>query len=178
MRHATHQEALDETQEPLFEAVITPNASLGRRGWRWLLLGLLVAVGLTTLRFWLVGAWPVAVFAVLEVGFFLLMFWLHRRAMRQAELVRLTPGTLRVTRVDSNGQRSERRWQPAWLRVVLLERAGRVPALLLLSRGRSEEIARMLGEPEKRDLAAALDEALYQLRNPRFDNPQLSEADC
>ena len=178
MQHARDQEATDASQQALFEAVITPHASLGRRGWRWLLIGLLAAVGLTSLRFWLAGAWPVAVFAVLEVGFFLFMFWLHRRAMRQAELVQLTPSTLSVVRIDPSGLRTERRWQPAWLSVILQERSGRVPALLLSSRGRREEIARMLGEPEKRDLAAALDDALYRLRNPRFDNPQLREADC
>ena len=50
---------------------------------------------------------------------------------------------------------------------------GRVPTLVLASHGKREEVARVLGEPEKRDLAVALAEALYRLRNPTFDNPQL-----
>ena len=33
----------------------------------------------------------------------------------------------------------------------------------------------MLGEPEKRDLAAALAAALQRAKNPPFDNPQLAE---
>jgi len=48
-----------------------------------------------------------------------------------------------------------------------------VPRLLLSVRGRSEEVARALGEAAKRDLAAALTRALHRWRNPRFDNPQL-----
>jgi len=32
-----------------------------------------------------------------------------------------------------------------------------------------------LGETPKRDLAAALTRALYQWRNPVFDNPQLDD---
>jgi hypothetical protein len=31
-----------------------------------------------------------------------------------------------------------------------------------------------LGAAEKRELAAALEDALHRWRNPRFDNPQLA----
>ena len=161
--------------ERLFEALIVPNRSLTRRGWCWLTLGLLGATGLTVLRFWLLGAWPVAIFAVLEVGLFLTLFWLHARAGRRMELLLLTPSALRVVRIDARGRRQEQRLQPGWLNVVLHERPGRVPALLLASRGRHAEIAHALGEAEKRDLAAALQSALHDLRNPRFDNPMLRD---
>ena len=36
-----------------------------------------------------------------------------------------------------------------------------------------EEVARALGEEEKRELAAALAEALHRLRHPVFENPHL-----
>jgi uncharacterized membrane protein len=61
----------------------------------------------------------------------------------------------------------------AWAHVVLEERSGTVPKLLLTTRGTSCEVARQLGETEKRDLAAALSRALQRWRNPSFDNPQL-----
>ena len=48
-----------------------------------------------------------------------------------------------------------------------------MPRLLLVARGVREEIATTLGEAEKRDLWAALRDALHRLRNPTFDNPQL-----
>ena len=46
-------------------------------------------------------------------------------------------------------------------------------AAVLTARDIRVEIARSLGEDEKRDLADALGEALHRWRNPRFDNPQL-----
>jgi len=159
----------------LFQALISPNRSLSRRGWRWLVLVLLLATGLMALRFWLIGAWPVAIFAGLEVGLFLVLFRMHARAMRQTEVLLLSPSALRIIRTDGRGRREERAMQPHWLNVVLRERTGRVPALLLSSRGQHNEIAQTLGETEKRDLAEALSEALHRLRNPRFDNPQLRE---
>ena len=138
-----------------------------------MVLGLLGATGLTVLRLWLLGAWPVAIFAGLEVGLFLALFALHRRAMRQTELVLLSPAALSIVQIAPNGKRKTLQLQPGWLNVVLQERTGRVPALLLTSRGYRREIARSLGETEKRDLATALQTALHALRNPRFDNPQL-----
>ena len=161
--------------DTVFEATILPHSSLTRRGWRWLVLGLLGALLLLGLRFWLIGAWPVAVFAGLEIALFLALLYAHARAMRRTELIMLSPEALVVIRSEPNGRRSERRLEPTWLRVMLQERTGRVPALMLRARGVREEIGRVLGETEKRALAAALETALYRLRNPRFDNAQLRE---
>jgi uncharacterized membrane protein len=54
-------------------------------------------------------------------------------------------------------------------------RASEFVGLYLSARGRRLEIAAALGEPEKRDLARALGEALHRWRHPTFDNPQLEE---
>ena len=49
--------------------------------------------------------------------------------------------------------------------------------MLVTERRRRIELARDLGEDEKRSLAEALSAALEQLRNPVFDNPQLRVAE-
>jgi uncharacterized membrane protein len=90
-------------------------------------------------------------------------------------LILLTPGLIRVIRTDEHGRRSERRLDAAWLNVVLQERLARVPALLLAARSDQEEVARDMGETEKRMLADALAAALYRWRHPLFDNPQLRD---
>jgi uncharacterized membrane protein len=103
------------------------------------------------------------------------LFRLNARGVREAELLLLSEGSLRIVRTDAKGGRRERVLPPAWLNVRLIERAGRVPLLTLVARDLSEEVGRCLGEAEKRDLAAALGTALHRWRNPRFDNPQLRE---
>jgi len=120
------------------------------------------------------GAWPVGGFAAIELGVVALLLRLHARSAREAELVLLTDAGLRIVRTDAKGGRRELELPPHWLRVRLEERPGRVPLLTLSARGVSEEVGRCLGEPEKRELAAALDAALHRWRNPRFDNPQLA----
>lgn len=159
----------------LFEAVIIPHRSLSPRGLAILLGFITTLCGLTALRFWLIGAWPVIGFSVVEVGIAAWLIQLNARSARASELVLLDDITLRVVRIDARGRRREQSLSSAWLNVVIEEIPGRVPRLLLTTRNVREEIAAALGETEKRDLAAALGAALHRTRNPTFENSQLRE---
>ena len=157
----------------LFEALIIPHRSLSPRGLRILIAVICLLSGLIVLRFWFIGAWPVAGFSVVEIGIAIFLLRLNASRARTSELVLLSEDTLRIVRTGRTGRRDERVLPVGWLNVVLEEHPGRVPKLLLVARGLSEEIAATLGEVEKRDLWSALREALHLARNPRFDNPQL-----
>jgi uncharacterized membrane protein len=159
----------------LFEAVVAPHRSLSRRG-VFTLIGCMMAGSLVvTSLMALLGAWPVIGFNGADIMLAVFLLWLNVRAARAREFVTLTDTALRVTHTDIHGKRSSFSVQPYWLNVVLEERAGTVPKLLLVNRGRTYEIARQLGEDPKRDLAAALTRALHGWRNPVFDNPQLRD---
>jgi uncharacterized membrane protein len=160
---------------PLFEAMIVPHRSLSPRGLRILIAAICGFSALTVLRFWLIGAWPVAGFSFVEIGLAVFLLRLNAKRARASELVLLTEDALRIRRTDMNGQREEQTLSPAWLNVLLVERQGRVPALLLSNRDTKVEVAASLGEDEKRDLAEALRDALDRLRHPLFDNPQLRD---
>ncbi len=159
----------------VFEAVIVPHRSLSRRGLAILTTSIIVLSALVVLRFWLLGAWPVAGFGVIEVGLAIFLLRLNARRARASELVLLSEQTLRIVRTDRHGRRQERTVPVAWLNAVIEEPPGQVPRLLLVAHGVREEIATALGEAEKRDLWAALRDALLRLRSPRFDNPQLQD---
>jgi len=159
--------------ETVFEAVIVPHRSLSPRGLAILMAVISLLCALVVLRFWLIGAWPVAGFGVLEIGLALFLLWLNARRAHASELVLLSEQTLRVVRTDRRGVRQERVLPVAWLNAVIEEPPGKVPRLLLVAHGVREEIATTLGEAEKRDLWAALRDALLRLRSPRFENPQL-----
>lgn len=158
----------------LFEALIVPHRSLSAAGRRWLMLALVGLCGLVALRFWLLGAWPIIPFCGLEAAGVLFLMYLNGRRARASELVMLSADRLRVVRTTPSGKRSEVTLSSAWLNVTLEEAAGRVPRLLLGLRTRQVEVGAALGEAEKRELAAALEVALYQARNPRFDHQHLA----
>jgi len=164
-----------DTDATLFEAMIIPHRSLSPRGLRVLIAVIAVLSLLLVLRFWLIGAWPVAGFGVIEIGLAVFLLSLNARRARASELVAISRAVVRITRTGSDGRRAECVLPLAWLNAVLEEAPGRVPRLLLVQRGRREEIAAQLGEAEKRDLWSALRDALHDARNPLFDNPQLRE---
>jgi len=158
-----------DADTPLFQAVIAPHRSLSPRGLRVLFGALCVLCGATATGFVLLGAWPVGGFTGVELALAAWLFRLNARSARGVEMLLLTERGIRVTRTLPGGQRSARDVPTAWLRVELRERPGRTPELLLLAHGVREEIGSQLGEAEKRDLAAALMEALARWRSPRFD---------
>jgi uncharacterized membrane protein len=136
------------------------------------LTGLALLIGA---RFWMLGAWPVLPFGALEIGLVVVMLRVNARQAHGSELILLNETELRIVRTEPSGQRREKVLPSGWLTVWLEERHGRVPRLMLSRYGAREEIARALGELEKRDLAACLTRALHRARNPVFDNPQLRE---
>jgi uncharacterized membrane protein len=142
----------------------------------WWVVGSLAGLGLLIgVRFWMLGAWPVLPFGVLEVGLVLVMLRVSSRQARGSELILLHENELRIVRTEPSGRRREKVLPSGWLTVWLEERNGRVPRLVLSCYGMNEEIGQALGEAEKRDLAASLTRALHRVRNPVFDNPQLRE---
>jgi uncharacterized membrane protein len=164
-------------REPiLFEAVCTPPAGLSDRGMRWLIGLALGAAILPGVAFAILGAWPVLGFLGVEVVAVLGLVALHRLWRRRSvETVLLTGQRLSVRRSDGRGGTEQVELEPYWTRIELIERGEAVPLLTAHARGQSVELGKFLAEAEKRDLAAALEDALRSYRNPRFDNPQLRE---
>lgn len=159
----------------VFEAEVTPHRSLSPRGLR-LVIGFVCSISLcTTTLFWTLGAWPIAGFNGGEILLAMVLLRAHAKSNRQRELLLLSGQALRILRTDAAGRASEASLPPGWLNVTLQERPGRVPRLYLSARGQIVEVAALLGEPEKRDLAEALAAAVHRLKNPVFDNPQLRE---
>jgi len=91
------------------------------------------------------------------------------------EVLVLTEHGLTIRRTDHQGRREAIELDPYWARLRLDEVPGRVSRLVLQQRDRQVEIAAMLGEEQKRDLAEALGAALQRWREPVFDNPQLRD---
>jgi uncharacterized membrane protein len=164
------------TDKPiLFQAEVTPYRSLSARGMRRIIWFVCTVSLCTTTMFWHLGAWPIAGFNGAEIALAAVLLNMHRISARQREVLQLSEASLRIMRTDARGQASERILPSSWLNVVLAERPGRVPGLFLSARGQHVEVAAALGEAEKRDLADALKNALYRIKHPVFDNPQLRE---
>jgi uncharacterized membrane protein len=126
--------------------------------------------------FLVLGAWPILGFTGAEAALVLGLVALHRRwSARAQEVLVLTEGLLTISRTDARGRQEELALDPYWTRLRLEERPGRVSLLVLERRGEAIEVGQLLGESQKRDLAATLGAALRRWREPIFDNPQLRD---
>jgi len=153
-----------EGQKPQFSVVLTPHRSLGPRGF----LVFMATVGAvsfgTGLLFYLMGAWPVVGFLGLDVLLIYVAFKLNFRALSVYETVDLSPETLTVTRVDPKGREQSWSFNPYWVRLRVDERVGRASELSIASHGKRLVFASFLTDPEREDLAAALNTALSEAR--------------
>ena len=160
----------------LFEAVCTAHQSLGDKGMRAVAVFVIAASAAVATLVSVLGAWPIIGFTGLEALLVLGLLSWHRRGGRRAmEVLAITGDRLVVRRTDTRGRREELALDAYWARVSLEERPGTASRLLLTERRRGVEVGGLLGDAERRELAAMLSEALRRYREPVFDNPQLRD---
>ena len=152
------------TEEPVFEALLTPHRSLGPRGFV-LVMALIGSISFTAgLVFFLAGAWPVVGFMGLDVLLVWLAFRLNYRSARQYERLHLTRESLQVERVTHYGERRSWAFEPAWLRVEMRDPPEPDSPLTLASGRRRLAIGSFLTAEERLELAEALRAALAKTR--------------
>ena len=149
----------------LFERVLLPHRSLPPRGFHILMATLTLISVAVGIGFVSIGAWPVFGFFGLDVGLVYVAFRLNYRSARRREILRLAGDAFTVERVGVRGKRRTWRFQPFWLRVILDERPDESNRLYVASHGRSLAIGDFLPPSTRRELAAALCEALWRWRN-------------
>jgi uncharacterized membrane protein len=147
-----------------FCAVLTPHRSLTRGGFL-TVMGLIVTLNFVAgIAFALIGAWPVAGFAGLDV---LIMWWAFRRNFadgNRAERIEITPHELVLQRVSGSRPAREERFLRRHVRVELDEDHEReLVGGLFLSTGQFRtEIGSFLPPNEKKELSAVLRQALIK----------------
>lgn len=157
---------------PVFEALLYPHRSLGRRGYLILILGTALIMGAYALTFLIMGAWPIFGFIGAEWLLFWFLFSRHFRGDRRAERLRLFHDRLVLERLDAKGRFTAMALQPYWLQVVLTRAAEVDNALYLRSHGKQIEIGAFLSSPERRNFADELTRVLDRLRDGRYNARQ------
>jgi uncharacterized membrane protein len=150
---------------PVFDAVIHPYRSLGREGFRLLLIAI-VAVNAIGAAFAVsLGAWPVVGFMGLDVLAVYVAFKLSYAQALAFERVTVDAADLVVERVDANGQRREWRFPSYWVGVFVEGGENEAQRVTLRSHGRALEIATYLSPFERQDFADALRQALREAKS-------------
>lgn len=151
-------------QPPEFSTVLRPHRSLSPAGFLLFMTAISLVSFTAGAYFWLQGAWPVFGFFGLDVLLIYVAFKLNYRAARLYETVTIADQRLDVTRVEPSGRAWAWSFNPAWVRLDLAEHTSGTAELWLRSGAEAVSIGQFLSDPERRDFAAALRQAIGSYR--------------
>ncbi|WP_102960413.1 DUF2244 domain-containing protein [Mangrovicella endophytica] len=158
---ATAGADLAAADRPIFEALLVPYRSLGRRGFNILMLFVGAVSLVTGLGFLFNGAWPVIGFFGLDV----LVIWLALRASYRAALAReevsVSRTDLSIRKISPKGAVREAHYNPFWarFRVRRHEEIG-ITGMAVHGEGRMTEIGSFLNPDDRESFAIAFSQAL------------------
>lgn len=131
-------------------------------------MGLLALSALAALRFWFLGAWPVAAFFIVDALLIWGAFRLSYAHARSFETIALLEDALIITKTSWRGKTDRHQFDPYWVRIAITDppsperRQAATPRLYLQARlylqerGQSLEVGEALSPPERLSLAEAL----------------------
>ncbi|WP_199554181.1 DUF2244 domain-containing protein [Sandaracinobacteroides hominis] len=128
-----------------------PRSSIPPAG-RWMVIGALALTLLVSLRFLLLGAWPVMIFALLDIGALALALHLFSRSQVEQEWLRASSTGIELVRVDGRGRTHVDSFPPVWTRVEARSRSETDFQLELVASGRRRPIGLCLTAEERREI--------------------------
>ncbi|MSO64368.1 MAG: DUF2244 domain-containing protein [Alphaproteobacteria bacterium] len=158
-----------EPRPLLFDAVLYPYRSLSPTGFAFLIGAIALVSFAAGIVFCVIDAWPIVGFLGLDVLLVYVAFWVSYRSARLSEHVRLSEHELLIERISPRGRVRTWVFQPYWVRGALDESSGADNRLVITSHGRAVTIGDFLPPDERLEVAAALRDALGNLKNPAPD---------
>lgn len=155
----------DINDRPIFEALLTPHRSLGRRGLTILMIVFGGACLINGIAFVMAGAWPVFGFCGLDVVLFAGAFWLNYRAARAREEVSVSRTLLQISKTTPSGRRTDHLFNPFWarFRVARHDEIG-ITGMQVTGEGRSTDVGSFLNPADRETFASAFSLALAKVK--------------
>lgn len=156
-----------EPQAPSYhlDLKLFPQRSLKPEHFSKLLLVLITICTLSSIRFWIVGAWPVVLFLGLDVLALWFAFFLNYRRGRMFESVQLSDTDLIVGKTDAAGRFTSMRFEPYWAKVSVQAVGGDTNILTISHHDKCIELGSFLVPHERREVADAIRNAIERWKS-------------
>lgn len=152
--------------KPLFAARLTPQRSLGQRGYRVAIATAVIVASIPGMIFSTMGAWPIVAFVGLDLA---LIWWALSSSMRDSkryEQITLWPDQLEFKQVDGAGKETLTRFSPNGVKLVVdRDFNERTTGLHLRTPDRDLVLGAFLNADEKSSFAKAFGTALRRARH-------------
>lgn len=152
-------------EQPVFAAELTPHRSLGRKGFKVLLLiaGLMSLVHIFV--FIVIGAWPIVFFFGLDFLLLFGAFWLNYRSARAREEVSVSRTDVSVRKFTPAGRMTEHRFSTFWARFNISrhEEIG-IVSMQISDQRRATDVGSFLNRDDRETFATAFACALATVK--------------
>ncbi|WP_209087718.1 DUF2244 domain-containing protein [Agrobacterium tumefaciens] len=151
--------------QPIFAAELVPHRSLGRRGFRLLLLFSGLACLVYGGFFFATGAWPIGLFFGFDFLLLYVAFRANYRAAKAREEVSVSRTSLSIRKFSPAGRMVEHRFNPFWarFRVRRHDEIG-IVSMHVTGEGRATDIGSFLNPDDRESFAKAFGSALATVR--------------
>ena len=143
-----------------FRLDMTSNRSFMPGRTNLILLAFGIVLTLMSLRFILIGAWPVAIFSLLDMALLIGALHAFRRSRVPAETLTITDGQIVHVAIDALGRESGASIPAYWAKLERVERSPLDLTLWLRFREERRPVAECLGLAERREVARIIERAL------------------
>jgi uncharacterized membrane protein len=161
----TERNADASADKPVFAAELFPYRSLGRKGFK----AMLVLAGAVCMfyggLFIIKGAWPIGIFFGADFLLLYGAFWVSYRSGRVREEVTVSRTQVSVRKFSPSGRMIEHRFNPFWARFHVLRRKGvGIWSMRIHGEGQRTEIGSFLNPEDRESFAKAFVGALATVR--------------
>ncbi len=146
------------------DLTLYPQRSLKPEHFSRLLLVLITICTLASIRFLIVGAWPVVLFLGADILALWFAFFLSYRRGRIFETIQLSDSDLIISASDTAGRLKTDRFEPYWVNVTIKSAGADKNVLVIQHRTKEIEVGRFLVPHERREVATAIKDALGRWR--------------
>ncbi|MCM2400695.1 DUF2244 domain-containing protein [Rhizobium sp. S153] len=152
-------------EQPIFAAELIPYRSLGRKGFRILLVLTGAICCIHAVFFTVTGAWPIAFFFGLDFLLLYGAFWLNYRAARAREEVTVSRTSLSIRKYTPSGRVTEHRFNPFWARFFVRrhDEIG-IVSMHVVGEGQRTDIGSFLNPDDRESFARAFKGALATVK--------------
>ncbi|WP_262693422.1 DUF2244 domain-containing protein [Kordiimonas aquimaris] len=152
----------------LLDLRLTPHRSLKRHHFEKLCLFLVVVCGLASIRFWIIGAWPVVLFLLFDIFAIWLAFTINYRRGQAFETVQLSETDLIIARSNPNGETATWHFEPYWAKVSLETIGGEDNSLSISLHDKTVTLGMFLPPAERCNIARKIEDALKRWKTRSF----------
>ncbi len=152
-------------EQPVFSAVLVPHRSMTTGGFAVLMAVVIALCASNAAFYWTLGAWPVALFMLVDVLILWFAIKLSYRSGRVSEEIQLTRLGLTVRKIEPNGKQREHTFRTLWARFhVERDNARGITRMQIRGEGVVSTIGSFLNPDDKESFAKAFQSALATAR--------------